>query len=272
MPTPFRIAGGLSFDRAHLLVAVAGDLRQQRGGEQCRAQRRRKRRGFHRALPASPHCACALHRSRFPLLLQCHHPGPQISSSSRGLESVHHRRTRLVCAIFASARVGTETLTRRLRTLYFRRALPQSPPPVPVLLISGARKPIGQVAPSPPASRPRSSAAPAATAGATGKSALRNQLHRPLDRNPHLALRLDRPNCSCSAAVFARVQIGDLLVAVVGLQPRRGKLLRQLRPSCSASRGCWADCPASRTSTVFVHLLVGPSSLSMWALITLPMP
>ncbi len=71
--------------------------------------------------------------------------------------------------------------------------------------------------------------------------------------------------------IFARVQIGDLLVAVVELKAGLRKLLCQLR-DLVLHLGVDGRLPSWRISAVFVHLVFGPSSLSMCALITLPMP
>ena len=97
-----------------------------------------------------------------------------------------------------------------------------------VLLIAGARKSVGQRHGHRRLLSPVSSGA-RLHRGRHRQSALRNQLHRPLDRNPYLALRLVNPAVVVQQQIFARMQVGHVLVAVVGLQPRRGELLRQFR-------------------------------------------
>ncbi len=52
--------------RAHLLVAVTGDLRHQTRDRRRRAKPRRHGHRHRRASPTSPHSACPLHLSRFP--------------------------------------------------------------------------------------------------------------------------------------------------------------------------------------------------------------
>ncbi len=61
-----------------------------------------------------------------------------------------------------------------------------------------------------------------------GQSALRDQFHGTFDRNPHRAGLAVDPRVVFKQQIFARMQVGDILVAVVGLQARSGELLRQL--------------------------------------------
>ena len=89
----------------------------------------------------------------------------------------------------------------------------------------------------------------------------------------HLALATGRSSCSSPAAdLRARADRLDLLVAVIGLQPRRGKRAASVAQTCSASPGSMPGCPAGAHPPAWFHLRVGPSSLSSSALITLPMP
>ncbi len=93
------------------------------------------------------------------------------------------------------------------------------------------------------------------------QSALRNQFHGALDRNPDLALRLHRPSCSCPAA--------DLRARADRLHPgcRRRSATAAWETAAVSSAilfcisGLLGRLPSWRISTVFVHLLLGPSSL-----------
>src|SRR5215469_6377582 len=61
------------------------------------------------------------------------------------------------------------------------------------------------------------------------QSLLRDDFHRSLDRNPYCALRPIDPRVVIEEQVLTGVKIGHILIAVIGLYPRSGKILRHLR-------------------------------------------
>ena len=71
-----------------------------------------------------------------------------------------------------------------------------------------------------------------------------DQLHRPFDRNPNLTARFIHPAVVVQQQVLALVQICQILIAVVQLQPWSGKLLRQLRQLLLLQRRVRLDCLA----------------------------
>ena len=106
------------------------------------------------------------------------------------------------------------------------------------------------------------------------QSVLRDDLHRPVDGNSHLALLLIHPGVVIQQQIFAGVQVGDILVAVVGLQLRRREALPSSREAAAAPapRSIPDSCPCLSASLELVPLVRRPVVLHQRALITLPMP
>ena len=94
------------------------------------------------------------------------------------------------------------------------------------------------------------------------QSTLRDQFHGPLDGNPHLAVRLIDPTVMPEQQILALMQIRQVLVSVIGLQPRSREGLRQLLQLLlllpPGSTPCSSACPPTRPNWHSI-LFVGPS-------------
>ncbi len=233
MPTPFRISGGLSFALARLLFAVARDLRQQRRSRaRCEAQAPSRRI----MLPTSP-------------------------------VSVHRCTSLLLPSYFSFTRLPHFLLMPAFSSACLRCALPHPAHSLCAQIRWSAAQ-------SPPAVVSCAMKRGLLHSRRHRQSTLRNQLHRPLNRNSHLRGRPvpGRPSCSCSSSRSSRACRSATSWLPSSVCTRGVGKLCVISAILFCSSGLDGRLPSSRTSAVLVHLLFGPSSLFICALISLPMP